>query len=210
MRLRPFDEVGDDQEIAGIFHLLDDRELELQPLAVVLLGEARGQPAARQPLGQALARLPRQLVGLGLDGRIAVGRIAGRKARQDRVAGLRIVGAAARDLDGVVDRLGDVGEQRRHFGLRAQMVVRRQPAAVVLGDHRALGDRDQRVMRVEILARQEERLVGGDQRQIVPVGEIDGGGLERAVVAGQPLDLDVEPVAEQVRSASRRSSASCG
>ena len=78
------------------------------------------------------------------------------------------------------------------------MIVRRQPAAVVVGDHRAFGDGDQRVMRVVILARQEEGLVGGDQRQIVPVGEIDGRGLERPVVAGEPLELDIEPVAEQV------------
>ena len=91
------------------------------------------------------------------------------------------------------------------------MIVLRQPAAVVLGDHRALGDRHQRIVRVEILARQEEGLVGGDQRQVVPVGEIDGGSLQRTVVAGQPLDLDVEPVAEQVAcSASSRSSANCG
>ena len=37
------------------------------------------------------------------------------------------------------------------------MVVRRQPAAVVLGDHRAFGDRDQRVMRVEVVARRGRR-----------------------------------------------------
>ncbi len=78
------------------------------------------------------------------------------------------------------------------------MVVLRQPAAVVLGDHRTLGDRHQRIVRVEILARQEEGFVGGDQRQVMPVGEIDGGSLQRTVVAGQPLDLDVKPVAEQV------------
>ena len=198
LSLRPFDEVGDDQEVAGVLHLLDDGELEFQPLAVILRSEARGQPAARQPLGEALARLPGQLVGLRLDGRVAVGRVARRKARQDRVAGLRIVGTAARDLDGIVDGLGDVCEQRRHLGLRAQMIVGRQPPAVVLGDHRAVGNRHQRVMCVEIVSRQEERLVGGDQRQVVAVGEVDRCGLERAVIARQPLDLDVEPVAEQV------------
>ena len=51
---RPLDEVGDDQEIARIFHPLDDAELVFEPLAIVLLGQARreavrGEPAGRGP-----------------------------------------------------------------------------------------------------------------------------------------------------------------
>ena len=43
MRLRPLDEVGDDQEVAGIFHAFDHVELEGEPLAVILdaCGRAR-------------------------------------------------------------------------------------------------------------------------------------------------------------------------
>ena len=37
LRLRPFDEVGDDEEIAGEFHPRDDGELEVEPLAVIVL-----------------------------------------------------------------------------------------------------------------------------------------------------------------------------
>ena len=37
LRLRPFDEVGDDEEIAGELHPHDDVELEFEPLAVVVL-----------------------------------------------------------------------------------------------------------------------------------------------------------------------------
>ena len=43
---------------------------------------------------------------------------------------------------------------------RLETVLRRQPAAVGLGDEPALGDADQRVVRLVILARREERLVG--------------------------------------------------
>ena len=35
VRLRPLDEVGDDEEVAGILHALDDGELEIEPLVVV-------------------------------------------------------------------------------------------------------------------------------------------------------------------------------
>ena len=72
-----------------------------------------------------------------------------------------------RDLDRVVDRLRQIGEELRHLRLALQEIVRRQPAAVVVGDDRALGDGDQRVMRLVVVARREERLVGGDQRQFV-------------------------------------------
>ncbi len=34
LRLRPLDEIGDDQEVAGIFHPRDDAELEVEPLAI--------------------------------------------------------------------------------------------------------------------------------------------------------------------------------
>ena len=66
LRLRPFDEVGDDQEVAGEFHLLDDAELEFQPLAVLLHRVARRQavrgraasPVLHAPVWQAPAPPP--------------------------------------------------------------------------------------------------------------------------------------------------------
>src|SRR5208283_4030625 len=36
LRLREFDEIGNDEKIAGKAHLLDDAELELKPLLIVL------------------------------------------------------------------------------------------------------------------------------------------------------------------------------
>ena len=45
------------------------------------------------------------------------------EAGQDRVAGLRAIGAAAGDLDGRLQRLGQVGEQRGHFLGRAVVEV---------------------------------------------------------------------------------------
>ena len=192
MRLRPFDEVGHDQEVAGELHALDNAELELKPLAILLLGVAFGQPDRLEAHRQAFACLPAQFLHLGLLGIVAR---AG-EARQDRRALLRIVGAAHGDLDGVVDRLRQVGEQHRHFGLALQVIVGRQPPAVVGGNHRALGDGDQRVMRVEIVARRKERLVGGDQRQFVAISEIDRRRLDAPVPIADALQLDIEPVAE--------------
>ena len=46
--LRPLDEVGDDQEVAGIFHPLDHLQLEGEPLAVFLDGAAGREPVRRR------------------------------------------------------------------------------------------------------------------------------------------------------------------
>ena len=51
-------------------------------------------------------------------------------------------------------------------------------------------------MRLIVLPRGEERLVGRDQRQFMEVGEIDGLCLDHPVVAGGALQFDIETVAE--------------
>ncbi len=61
--LGPLDEVGHDQEIAGIFHPGDDVELEGEPIAIILLGMAvgdaqRGDPASEPFLGACCAARP--------------------------------------------------------------------------------------------------------------------------------------------------------
>ncbi len=138
-----------------------------------------------------------QFLRLCPHGGIRVGCVAGGEARQDRVAVLRIVGAAPGDLDRVVDRFGNIGEKSRHLGLALQEIVGREAAAVVGSDDRALGDGDQRVMRLVVVSRREKCLVGGDQRQVVAVGELDGRRLDQAVIAGRTRQLDIEPVAEK-------------
>ncbi len=196
-RLGPFDEVRHDQEIARIFHALDDAELEFQPLAVILFREARRHAKRRQPRLEALTRLRLHLLGLRLQRLFRIGGIGGGEARQDRRARLRIIGAPARDLDCVVDRFGKIGEKRDHLGLAAQMAVFRQPAAVVDGDNRSFGDRQQRVMRLVVVTLGKEGFVGGHQRQFMAIGKFDRGGLDSAIVARRPLEFDIEPIAEQ-------------
>ena len=59
LRLRPLDEVGDDQEVAGIFHAGDDAEFEIEPLAVFVFacGRARRRRWRAGALSPASARL---------------------------------------------------------------------------------------------------------------------------------------------------------
>ena len=124
--------------------------------------------------------------------------VARGEARQDRRQRARAVAAALGDLDGRRDRFRQIGEQRRHFGAALEPVLGRELCAVAVGDELALGDAEQRIVRFVVLARGEERLVGGDERQAARISEIDQRGLagafRRHAVA---LQFDIEPVAEQ-------------
>ena len=109
----------------------------------------------------------------------------------------RPVSAAARDLDGVLERLGQIGEQRRHLRAGLEVMLGAQPAALVDGDIAPFGDADQRVMRFEILLRGEIRFVGGDDRQVEVVSKIEQLRLDRPLLRqAVALQLDIEPVAE--------------
>ncbi len=142
---------------------------------------------------QPLLRLLPQLGGfIGDDG---LGR---REARQDRIHLAWAIRAALRDLGGIGDRLRQVGEQLRHVLAAFEIMLGRQLAPIVFGDDAAFGDADQRIMRFIIVRCRKERLVGRDQRQRLPIGDIQemafGQTLLRQAVT---LDFDIKPVAEQ-------------
>ena len=197
LRLRPLDEIGDDQKIAGILHLLDHAELEGQPVVVFLDGVAGRERMALEPLLQAGARGATELLRLvHCLGRLA---LAGREARQDRRQRPRPKRAALGDLDGGGERLGQIGEQRRHFGAGLEAMFGGELAAVAVGNQPALSDAEQRIVRFVVLARGEERLVGRHERQPARIGKVNqsrfGDALGRHAVA---LQFDIEPVAEQL------------
>ena len=76
LRLRPLDEVGDDQEVARILHPLDDAELVVEPLAIVRLVEAGRDAVRGEPAGQAGSRLDAEELRLGGFGSARIGRPA--------------------------------------------------------------------------------------------------------------------------------------
>jgi hypothetical protein len=158
----------------------------------------------RQPPRQPLARLTAQLLHLVLG-----------ETRQDRVALGHPEGAAPRDLDGVGHRLGQVGEQRRHLGGRLEVVLRGQPPPrLLLVDVGAVGDADERVMRLEHLGLREIHVIGGDKRQVHGIGHLDEAALglrlglgQRPALPRMPLKLDIEPARPDRPEAAIRASA---
>ncbi len=191
---RPGDEVGNDQEVARIFHLGDNAELECQPLAVFVHGVAFGDAGAGEPPLQSCLRALAQFVGLVDD----AAALADRKARQDRRPRARAEGATFRDLDGGGQRFRQIGEQFAHLGAGLEAVLGVELAAVGLGDEAALGDADQRVVGLVVGDGGEIRLVGRDQRDVLGISEIDQHRLGHALVGSAvALQFDIKPVAEQ-------------
>ena len=107
LRLGPFDEVRDDQEVAWKFHPGDNRELEIEPLVIGLDRETLGRTVLGQPRREAGPRLRFELLGL-------VASLLP-EARQDRLARADTPGAAPGDLDGRGQRLRQVGEAPLHL-----------------------------------------------------------------------------------------------
>ena len=113
LRLRPFDEVGDDQEVA--------RDISCPSMTpsskasrsrIGLLVVPRRQAMRGDPLLEALlgcAQLRRSSAP-------SRRRLAPSGSAAGSAGAARPEGAALRDLDRVVERLGQIGEQRRHLG----------------------------------------------------------------------------------------------
>ena len=189
--LGPMDEIGHDQEIAGKAHLFDDAQFEIQAGGVFLGRDRMGDDL--QALGQ---------TGMGLTaqfGHLVIGEFG----QDRRVLGHR-KGAAAGDFDGIVDRLGQVGEQDGHLLGRFEVMLGRQAAAGVgLVDIGLFRDADQSVMRLVHRRLGEIDVVRRHQRQVPRIGQIDQpalgrglGGHQLAILAGMALQFHIQAVAK--------------
>ena len=75
--------------------------------------------------------------------------------------------AALGDFDAVGQRLGQVGEQFRHFVRRLEILLGgERPRTARIAQHHALGDAHARLVRLEIVRREELDRMGGHRRQI--------------------------------------------
>ena len=100
LRLRPLDEVCDDQEVARIFHALDDAELEVEPLAVIVDRASRCETERLDAPRQPFVGLPAQLRGF-----VYRRAIFGGEARQDRLTNFWTEQAALGNLHRGRERL---------------------------------------------------------------------------------------------------------
>ena len=107
--------------------------------------------------------------------------------------------APARDLDRVVERLGNVLEQRRHLLGRLEVllvaVASRTPR---VGENPALLDADPCLVRLEVVTLEEPDVIAGDDRQPLRERQVDRRLETRLVAAAtRALDAEVEPPRER-------------
>ena len=185
---RPFHEIGHDQKVTGKAHAVDDAQLIGQAFFVnfARAGHGMAGETPRQPL----LRLHFQFLD-----RIAAG--VRHEHRQQRFAFLQAERTTPGDLDGIFNRFRQIGEFRRHFRRGLEAVFARQAAAVILGDEGAVGNAQQGIMRLEHGGLAEMHVIGGDDGDVLAIGQIEqarlGGAFFRQIMA---LQFDIEPVAE--------------
>ena len=184
--LRPFDEVSNDQEVAGKAHLGNDVELKIEALKIYVAIRIRDM---RQPAFQPGRGIGAQLVCLAC-------LVA--DCRQDRITLGRHDRTALRDDECVRQRLRQVFKQTLHLLGGLHPCVGGTAGTIFAFDIGAGRDAQHGIMRgVEVCLCKVGR-VGGDERNVLGIGKIEQGGfrcaLNRIKATG---DFDVEPVGEK-------------
>ena len=175
LRLRPLNKIGNDQKIARKPHALDDTQLKLKPRLIV--GHAHRMRDHLQPRRQSLLRLAAQFLHLII-----------REFRQNRrtlIGGKR---TAPRDLDSIIQRLRQIGKQRRHFLGRFKVMLRRQsPARPLLIHIGPFRDTNQRIMRLIHIGFGEIDVIGGNiatAEAAIALAEVGADGVKVGIGPG--------------------------
>ncbi len=111
--LGPFNEIRNDQEVAGKSHTLDHAKFKIKP-RLIFLNRHRMRDNVQSGL--------KALVG----GTAQFFDFVIRKFRQDRVASCHLESASTGDFNRVFNRFWQVGKQRDHFCLGFEIVLLRQ------------------------------------------------------------------------------------
>ena len=114
----------------------------------------------------------------------------GNKPRQDGLAAFGAKGAALRNLDGVLKRLGQIAEDLGHLLRAFERVLRRHPPPVVFHDEAPLRDAQKRVVGLIVVRGGKVGLVGGNDGNVVPIGQFQQLRLH-LLLALQPVALDL-------------------
>ena len=160
--LGPLDKIGNDQKIAGESHLVDDIQLHFQPLVIgaTTLGKVRCG-AIQQHIQALLQAINRELAKI-LRHRQSVRH---RKFRQEILAQTQLQIAAAGDLHGVFQRLGNIRKQLGHLLRAAQVLL----FAVAMGTARIIQRAPFRnahphLVGIEVFRTQKTHIVAGHHR----------------------------------------------
>ena len=140
MILRPFDEVGNDQEVAGEAHLVDDVDFEFQPVEIDLPLFLAHLAIGLEPRFEALARVFLEHARLAFQ--------IAREAWQNGIAIGWCVSAALSDHQRVLHRFGQIVEGLLHHVVGLDVAFGIGPSTLLRIDMRRAGDAQHRVVRL--------------------------------------------------------------
>ncbi len=171
--LGPVDEVRHDQEVAGEPHAHDDVDFQVQASPVAFFGV----PGGHRQFGQATVQAAMRLGADPAFERLIAGH---RERRQGVLPQGELEVAALGEGEGVVDGVGDVGEQRLHLVRRLQVLLGAVVArALGIVEHPASGDAHAGLVRVVAFSIEEAYVVAGDHRYAACRGRVQCEGVER-------------------------------
>ena len=156
---RPLDEVGDDEEVAGEAHLVDDAQLYLKP-RVIRRAFGGAFCFVREELRQAQLQSVLRALNEKILNRHAFRQ---RKIRQIILAERQLQIAAGGDRMRVGEKLRRIMKALCHHRIAGEMVLLREIArALVVGAQPAIADADAHLVHVVIVRRRETGEVGGN------------------------------------------------
>ena len=162
MVFRPLDEVGDDEEVAGKTHLVDDAELNVKALVI-----RRAFGGAFRLVGEKLREAQFQPAFRAVNEEcFNIDAVRQRKIGQIILAQRQLQIAALRQRVRVGKELRRVGKTLRHHLVAGEMVLLREIAwPLVIGELPAIADTNAHLMHVVIVRRGETGEIGGNRRQ---------------------------------------------
>src|SRR5690606_29321928 len=163
--LRPADEVGDDQEVAGEAHFANDRELLRQ--ALLISRAERVELPVRQfnALCFPFEETPEALARFGPQELFSGPPFRYREGGQVAFPELQVQVAAPRYLHGVLERFRDVTENLRHFLRGFQVLLLRiHPRAIRIPEPAALLYANPCFVHVELGHVEEPHVICGNER----------------------------------------------
>ncbi len=190
MILRPFNEISNDQEIAGKAHPLDDAQFKIKPVVIVF--SICRHRLHRQTRVQAFAGLASQFF------QFVIGEF-----RQNLFACQRAIGAALCDLNRRFNCFWQIIKQRDHLVAAFEIVFGGQLAAVVFSDIASISNTKHRIMRAVHLALRKMNVIRRNNRFVIVISPIKERRFRRLLVGSpprafrdiaMPLQFDVKPI----------------
>ena len=192
LRLGPLDEVGNNQEIAGKTHFLDDANFIGQAFAILrarcfIRRGAHGIQALFKP-------------GFGHGAECFGFRLAFLHLGADRQFGLARFGhhrAHARNGERIVAGIGQIREKRAHGFRSLEPMLRCHAPAVTFRHGAAFSDAQQRIMRFIHGRRGEIDIIGGDDWQPRGMGKCEQGWFQpRFLIPPMTVEFHRQPIRE--------------